>query len=655
MKKVGEGSYRLAPMKKAGEGPFIIALVGQPNCGKSTLFNAVAGFKVNTGNFAGTTVSYHETTVAIHGTKVTLIDLPGSYSITSLDLAEKVTRDYLLAGGVDVVINVIDASMLSRSLELTLQLMEMDIPLIVALNMMDEAQRKGIQIKLDEFRRSTGIAAWPIVAVQGKGVEALFGDAIAFSVEHFAPKKPVYDRDVEQCLSRIVGAYPPRLRQQIQLVPRFVAIRLLDLDADFEHKVGVIDAEFLSLVRRERKQLADLHDWPENGVFASHRHGLVLNLYEKITHHEHSQKLALRERVDGLITNPLIGGFVVALSLFVMFYTSFRLGDLLAGLLDAPFNHLHKLVETIASIGMRALAGGLLDGVQAGVGIVLPYLTPLLFLLAIYEDTGLLPRIAFMVDGILHRVGMHGKSIVPIILGFGCNVPAIMATRNLEAGKDRHLAMLVIPFVACSARTVIILGLVGRYLGPVAATLVYMGNIAITLLVSFLLSRLNVNLGSGMVMEVPPLRRPYANIIFKKVWLNLYDFFVRAWPVILISSIALALASLVGIDAWLNRAFYPLTKLVMRLPESVGITLFLGIFRKELALVMLTSALGTADVGSVLTPHQLITLTVFTVLYIPCVATLSTLRAEGGWKLVGQSALLNFTVALLVAGVVAWI
>ena len=655
MKKIGEDYAHVAPLKKAGDGPLRIALVGQPNCGKSTLFNAVAGFKVNTGNFAGTTVSYTETLVATHGTKISLIDLPGSYSITSQDLAEKVTRDYLLAGSVDVVINVIDASMLSRSLELTLQLMEMDLPLIVALNMMDEAQRKGVQIELNEFQRLTGITAWPIVAVQGKGVDALFGDALAFSREQFRPKKPIYDRDVEQCLARIAGAYPPSLRELIPLPPRFVAIRLLDLDGDFERKVDNIDPLFLSVVQRQRKQLADLHDWPENGVFASHRHGLVLDLYEKIARHEHSRKLALREKMDKMITNPLIGGFVVLASLFAMFYTSFSLGEILSGFLDAPFNHLHKAVDAIGSIGVKALASGLLDGVQAGAGIVLPYLVPLLFLLAIYEDTGLLPRIAFMVDGILHRVGMHGKSIVPIILGFGCNVPAIMSTRNLEAGKDRRLAMLVVPFVACSARTVIILGLVGRYLGPLAATLVYVGNIAITLLVSYVLSRFNVHLSSGMVMEVPPLRRPYANIIFKKVWLNLYDFFVRAWPVILISSVALALASLIGLDSYFNRAFYPLTKVVMKLPESVGITLFLGIFRKELALIMLATALGTSDVGSILTHHQLITLTVFTVLYIPCVATLSTLRAEGGWKLVGQSALLNFSVAIVIAGIVAWL
>jgi ferrous iron transport protein B len=258
-----------------------------------------------------------------------------------------------------------------------------------------------------------------------------------------------------------------------------------------------------------------------------------------------------------------------------------------------------------------------------------------------------------MLDGLLHRVGLHGKSVVPLILGFGCNVPALMATRNLESPAARRQAMLIIPFITCSARTVVILGLVGRYLGALWATGIYLGSLAVGMVVAYLLSRLNVDLNKGVIMEIPMLRLPPFKLLLKKVWWRLYEFVVVAWPIIIISSIVLAVASLYGIEDWTNRLFAPLTVGAMKLPTAVGITLFLGFFRKELTLAMLATALGTADVGSILSSQQLLTLTVFTVLYIPCLATLTTLKKEGGWRLALGSALLNTIVAVVAASIVA--
>lgn len=640
-------------LKHAEKHEIKLALVGQPNSGKSTLFNAASGFRVNTGNFPGTTVSFAETKVNIDGHVVTLIDLPGTYSITSHDLAEKVTRDYLLSGKVDVLINVIDASMLARSLELTLQLIEMNIPLVVAMNMMDEAGRKGIEVDFDKFKNLIGTEAYPVNAVQGIGVNELFRGAISKTTDNFKPKRPTYDRDVEDCLESIVGSFSENLRQVIRLDTRFVAIRLLEMDADFEHSVSLVDMKLMDNIRQQRKALAELHNWPESGVFASHRHALVLDLYEKFVQHRRVNKVSLRNRIDAFFVNPIGGSVVVALSVFSMFYVSFCLGDIISGIIEKPFFHIRSWISNIPIGILQSGTSGLVDGLEAGVGIVLPYFVPLLFLLAVYEDSGILPRIAFIVDGLLHRVGMHGKSIVPIILGYGCNVPAILATRNLENERDRKLAMLIIPFITCSARTVIILGLVGKYLGALAAALVYVGTIAVTFTLSFVLSRINIHLDAGLLMEVPPLRLPFLRIIFKKVWLQLYQFLVAAWPVIILSSILLAIGSSFGIDEWINHFFSPFTKTIMNLPQEVGITIFLGIFRKELVLVMLNSALKTGDVGTVLSTSQLITLTVFSVLYIPCIATLSILKKEGGWRLCLTSAALNFGIALFFAAIVA--
>ncbi|MRR37623.1 ferrous iron transporter B [bacterium] len=255
-----------------------------------------------------------------------------------------------------------------------------------------------------------------------------------------------------------------------------------------------------------------------------------------------------------------------------------------------------------------------------------------------------------MADGILHRFGMHGKSVVPLILGYGCNVPAIMALRGLEHGRDRTLTMLIIPFISCSARTMVVLALVGKYLGGLYATLVFAGNIGIALMVSFFLSRFSVDTAPGIIMDVPPLRQPYVRIVARKVWARVYDFFVFAWPVIVVFSVILSLLSHAGIDGMINRVFSPLTTGILDLPDETGITLFLGIFRKEFTLIMLNQALGTTDVASVLTQVQILVLTVFTVLYIPCVSTLAVLWKEGGWKITLSSICLNTVVALGVAG-----
>ena len=625
-------------------------MAGQPNCGKSTIFNAVAGFKVNTGNFSGTTVSFTETRVYLGGRTVRLIDLPGTYSISSHDLAEKEARDFLLSGNVDVIINVLDSSILGRSLELTIQLLEMNIPMVMALNMYDESKEKGIDIDLELLNALTGVEAYPVIAVEGTGVRDLFEAALRVAKEQFRPVQPVYDRDVEECIAQISHRYPDAIREALDIDERFVIIRLLEMDEEFEHTVWKIDRDFLQFVIEKRRSLAEIHNWPEAGVFASHRHAIVFDLFEQVARVTRKTGLSFRERIDRFIINP-VGGLVAIVGLlFFMFFVSFLLGDIIAGLIEAPLDAIgQKLVGMTDGIAAVAISG-LYDGVVAGVGIVLPYLLPLLVLMAILEDSGLLPRIAFMVDGILHRFGLHGKSAIPIILGYGCNVPAIMAARNMEYERDRVITMLIVPFIACSARTVIILALAGKYLGAAVTTAIYAGNILIALTVSFFLSRLQADPSPGIIMDVPPLRRPYPGLVAKKVWWRLNEFLTFAWPVIVISSLVLAFLAHVGIDRVVNGILAPITTGILNLPDATGITLFLGIFRKELTLLMLNQALGTGDVATILSSAQILVLVVFTVLYIPCIATISTLWKEGGWKVALYSVMLNTTIALVVAG-----
>lgn len=633
----------------------VVALAGQPNCGKSTIFNAVAGFKVNTGNFSGTTVSFTETDVYIGGRTIRLIDLPGTYSLTAHDAAERVARDYLLSGRVDVIINVIDTSLLARSLELTLQLIEMDVPMVVALNMFDEAQKKGMEIDIPKLKSLTGVEACPLVAVQGSGVHELFETAIRVAQEGFKRVAPVYDRDVEECIAAIMARYPSALRERLAVDERFVVIQLLEMDEEFETITRETDSDFMEYVHECRRSLAQIHDWPESGVFASHRHALVLDLFEEVAVVKSRAAVSPGEAIDRFIINP-VGGLAATVGVFFsMFAVSFWIGNLIAGLVEGPLDSFGIYLNGHVSGSAGILVSGIYDGFTAGVGIVLPYLIPLLVVLSLLEDTGLLPRIAFMVDGLLHRFGLHGKSVVPIIMGYGCNVPAIMAARNLEYERDRVVTMLMVPFIACSARTVIILALAGKYLGAGYTTLIYLGNIAIALGISSALSRFSSDLSPGIIMDVPPLRRPYLHIVSRKVWVRILEFLLFAWPIIAVSSIALAVFSFIGIDGAINRLFSPVTEIILQLPSELGITLFLGIFRKELTLIMLNSALDTADVSLVLSPEQILVLVVFTVLYIPCIATITTLWKEGGAKVALLSIVLNTSVALAVAGAVAWL
>jgi ferrous iron transport protein B len=623
--------------------PFLVALVGQPNCGKSTFFNAIAGFKADTGNYPGTTVAITETTVTVSGRKAKVVDLPGTYSLLPADEAEEVTRRYLMTHNIHSIICVVDASVLARSLEFVLEVSELQKPMVVCLNMMDQAVRKGVKIDVKKLEEVLGVKVVPAIATTGKGVKETL-EAALFSAS--VPKMQRYDKDVEEAVQRLIEKMPDTLGSN----RRYYALRLLEQDEGVEKEVQEKSASLADFAGQTRKDLAEMHDWPEDEVLSFHRHAVALSLFEKVATVERREKRDIEHKLDSIVTHPFFG-FVVAFLVFALVFSfAFFVGDFLASLIEKPFDTIKRHISPEDSSSLWAFVlSGFLSGIEAGVGIVLPYLIPLLLLLSFLEELGYLPRLAFLLDGLMHKVGLHGKSVIPLVLGYGCNVPAIMATRIMENPRDKILTALLIPFVICSARTVVILALVGALFGPLYAFAFYFVNIVITAVISTLFSRLLKGQEGGLLIDVPDYHFPPIAILLKKTWFRIYEFIVSAWPILVLGSLVMSVLSFLRVDSLINHLFEPLTASALGLPEETGITLFFGFLRKELTLTLLSEALGTKDYLSILSPGQIFTFVTFVVFYIPCLATFTVMKKELGLRIAILSALSSTLVALLFA------
>ncbi|TKG97203.1 ferrous iron transport protein B [Puteibacter caeruleilacunae] len=524
-----------------------IALVGNPNCGKTSLFNFASGSNEHVGNYSGVTVDAKEALFTHKDYRFNLIDLPGTYSLTAYTPEEKFVRKFILDETPDIVINVVDASNLERNLYLTTQLIDMDVKVIIALNMYDELEASGASFDYQNLAEMIGIPIIPTVCIKGEGVEELFNKAI----QVYEDKDPIvrhihinYGEEVEKSIRRLRDIIKHDRPITVKASSRFMVIKLLEKDEDITKILEDYSnyKDIRAKTEREIKRLELLYDEDSETIITDSKYGFVNGALKETYKHGTNLTAIVSERIDKVVTNKYLALPLFLLFMYVTFYCTFNLGAYPADWIDAGISMLVEFVGNVMPDGM--FKDLLTDGIISGLGSVLvfvPNIVILFLFISLMEDTGYMARAAFIMDKIMHRFGLHGRSFIPLLMGFGCNVPAIMATRTLRNRSDRMLTMLITPFMSCSARLpVYILFISAFFPNNKALYLIglYVGGIVLALILSQIFKRvLFKTQESPFVMELPPYRFPTVRNIIIHMWDKTQHYLKKIGGVILIAVI----------------------------------------------------------------------------------------------------------------------
>jgi len=462
------------------------------------------------------------------------------------------------------------------------------------------------------------------------------------------PTQTLFARDVEEEIDALSDQLDFTFSEKLGLPWRFMLVKALEDDPYVIAEIGRRDSQAVHWVKNSQKILAQSHGRPPETVISSERHALSVNIFEQVAHVKPAVKPDWRARLDKIATHKFWGYILLVAVMAMFFVVVFKVGqhveDFLLGYLTAA-QGLGKVWLGTQNLAY-SVVDGLLMGIFGGVAIVLPYLLPFLVGLALLEDSGYLPRVAFLLDNLMHFLGLHGKSIIPFILGYGCSVPAVMATRILESPRDRMVVSMLAVLVPCSARSVIIFALVAYALGPWWALGVYFFNLVVIALLGKVSTWILPEVSPGLLMEIPEYRLPTVKNVTRKSWHSLKEFIVVAWPILIVGSLILSLLQFYHLDRYVNDLCRPFTA-ILGLPAAVGVTLIFGIMRKELSLIMLTEALGTTQITAVLSLTQLLTFTIFVLFYVPCAATIAAMSREVGWKGAAAATGLSLVLALI--------
>ncbi len=526
-----------------------IALAGNPNSGKTTIFNTITGIRQKVGNWPGVTVEKKEGSIHRFDHDFTIIDLPGTYSLTPYSIEEIVARDYILEENPDVVIDIIDASNLERSLYLATQLRELGCKVIFALNMADMARARGIKIDGKKLSKLLDVPVVFTVGNRNEGIDELLTTAIEVVHSDHRPaqsRRVKYNKDIEQAIGSLTQLIHTHLAEPLPYNSRWMAIKLIEDDSvvkdHIRSKAGEKSQMIFDGAKHLRENLTRLFNEEPEMLTTDERYGFITGIVKEVVKISPRQRVDISRKIDLVLTNRFLGLPIFFIFIWAMFQLTFSLGQYPMDWIDSAVALLSQALGRILPEGLfKAL---LLDGILAGVGSVivfLPNILILFFCIALFEDTGYMSRAAFLMDKIMHLIGLHGKSFIPMLMGFGCNVPAIMATRALESKKDRVLTILITPFMSCSAKLPLYIVLAGAFFGRNAGSVIfaiYLAGILLSIGTGRLFrSTLLRGEEAPFVMELPPYRIPMAKSLLIHMWDRSKIFLRKMGGIILVGSI----------------------------------------------------------------------------------------------------------------------
>ena len=666
-----------------------IGFIGNPNCGKTTLFNAYTGANLKVANWPGVTVEKVEGAIRDHNQKIRLVDLPGTYSLTSYTMEETVSRNFILSDEVDVVINVVDASVLERSLYLTLQLLELGKPVVMALNMMDIVQKRGMELDLHRLPEMLGIPVIPVTARKRQGLESLLHAAVHHK-GHRPSEGLVHDHAYEQKHehdhhSEYAMVYSDEIEDKIDKIIEQLKSRYPNLENERWHALKLLEND-KEIAEKYPIDLPETLDKSYESEIINQKYDFIGEIIHEVLLHKQEQDV-FTEKIDRVLTHR-IWGIPVFLGIMVLvFFLTFFVGDWIKGFFELGIGWLSDAaksgLETVAASPI--IVSLVVDGIIGGVGTIITFLPNIFILflaLALLEDSGYMSRVAYVMEGLMSRLGLSGKAFIPMLLGFGCTVPAIMASRALENKRDRFKVMLVTPFMSCNARLTIYILFAemffARYAMLVAYSMYVIG-ILVALGVSAILHLIDKKKSANsLIIELPEYKLPDARTVAIYVWEKVKDYLVKAGTTIFIATIIIWVLLYFGpqgfaadmsnsFGAYIGKFLVPIFVPIGLGFWQVAVALIAGISAKEVVvsscavlfgIVNASSPEGMQQFSQVLGsigfgPLNAFCLMVFCLLYVPCAAALATIRKESkSWKWTGFVTLFQLVVASLITFIV---
>ena len=627
-----------------------IALAGNANVGKSVLFNQLTGSSQIIGNWPGKTVERAMGTLSFEGQQITVVDLPGIYSFSTFGMEEMVSREYVAMEHPDVVINVVDAAVLERNLFFTLQLIEIKAPLVICLNQVDVAKNKGIIIDSKKLEKALGVPVVPTVAIRGEGIFELTKTALDVARTSTNDKRHVrYGAEIEERINKLDQTIRTR-DLGLDYPSRWVSIKLLENDPEIKKLVASKSEDIIKISEAMAAEISSIHGEPCFAVIASERYSVA----SKIAVGAQRQieiKTTFSEKLDWVATHKVYGYLMSAAVLGGLLLWTFFVGNFLSNLISSYVTSLVQPLDPKLSGSLLGIAwNGVWGGVNAGLTLVVPFVIPFYFLLAMVEDSGLLTRVAFMMDSAMHKIGLHGKALIPIILAYGCNVPAIRACRIMETRRERLLAAFAITFAPCSARTIVIFGMVGLFLGVQWALSLYVVDVAIIFVLGRIAMKAVPGESTGLIMEMHSFKVPSFSVVSKQTWIRTKSIAYFVFPIYILGSVLVQVLFALNLLAPIGNVMSPLTVWMLGLPAITGILLIFGVVRKELVLLGAVAIFGTTNLRLFMTPVQLTVLALVSLIYIPCISVFAILAKDFGWKAAVTMSIANIVTAILIGG-----